>query len=142
MKRSKLGEVPGKEKLKAAAVLLVAFCFALVLFFFKPGSGGIYPPCPFHALTGLYCPGCGTLRGLHQLLHGHFWAALDYNPLMVLSLPFIGYYLASQVSILTRGRPLKAYFYPVWLIWTIFYVIIGYWVIRNLPWFPFTYLAP
>ena len=48
-------------------------------------------------VTGLLCPGCGTLRGLHQLLHGHLAAAFRLNPVMVLSLPLLGYVALASV---------------------------------------------
>jgi hypothetical protein len=50
---------------------------------------GSYPTCPTHALTGLDCPGCGALRGMHRLLSGDVVAALGYNALMVLALPVL-----------------------------------------------------
>jgi hypothetical protein len=38
-----------------------------------------FPPCAFHQLTGLWCPGCGLTRGTHHLLHGDLIAALSSN---------------------------------------------------------------
>ena len=35
-----------------------------------PNQPGHYPTCPFLATTGFYCPGCGALRAVHDLLHG------------------------------------------------------------------------
>lgn len=58
---------------------------------FEPGEFRLFPPCPFLWLTGFYCPGCGSLRALHQLLHGNFAAAISFNPFAVLALPFVGY---------------------------------------------------
>ena len=66
----------------------------IVLYAFDPRNPGTYPICPFLGLTGYHCPGCGTLRALHQLLHGNVIAALGYNPLTILSLPFIAYSFA------------------------------------------------
>ena len=80
-----------------AAVPLVAAGLA-TLYVVDPAGSSLYPSCPFHALTGLHCPGCGTLRGIHQLLGGHPIAALDLNPLTVLSLPFLAYALLSELS--------------------------------------------
>ena len=40
----------------------------------------MYAPCLFYALTDLYCPGCGTLRGLHELLHGRIGIAHGPKP--------------------------------------------------------------
>ncbi len=56
--------------------LVVAILMALagiVLFCFDPERCGFYPICIFHQSTGLLCPGCGSLRAMHQLLHGHLW---------------------------------------------------------------------
>ncbi|AEM86478.1 hypothetical protein Strvi_7112 [Streptomyces violaceusniger Tu 4113] len=48
-----------------------------------PGEPGHYPVCPLLRLTGLYCPGCGGLRGAHALAHGDLAAALRDNALAV-----------------------------------------------------------
>lgn len=120
------------------------FAAALVyLFIFNPASGNYFPPCPFYYSTGYYCPGCGSLRGTHQLLHGNFLRALDLNPLMVLSIPFIIYLILSQYDIRFKGKKLlrRVYFsykfYGVMLT-----IIMVYWVVRNIPVYPFTILAP
>ena len=51
------------------------------------GSRGTTPSCPLYAVSGLYCPGCGTLRCLHALTHGDLGAALGFNVLTVLAPP-------------------------------------------------------
>jgi hypothetical protein len=60
----------------------------VVLYCFDPSQGGIYPVCLFHRMTGLLCPGCGSLRAIHQLLHGHLAKAFQLNPLLVSLMPF------------------------------------------------------
>ena len=40
-----------------------------------PNQPGHYPTDPFLAITGLYCPGCGTLRALHALARGDLLTA-------------------------------------------------------------------
>jgi hypothetical protein len=47
----------------------------------SPYETGHYPGCMFLALTGLQCPGCGTLRAVHELAHGDLLAAIDLNVL-------------------------------------------------------------
>ncbi|OZE92195.1 DUF2752 domain-containing protein [Rhodococcus sp. 15-2388-1-1a] len=42
-----------------------------------------YLPCPFHALTGLWCPGCGTTRALGDLTRGDLAAAASSNVVAV-----------------------------------------------------------
>src|SRR5690349_2777045 len=55
----------------------------------------LFPKCPFHSLTGLLCPGCGSQRALHQILHGHIGASFKLNPLF---LPGIVYACLGIVS--------------------------------------------
>jgi len=68
-----------------------------VLYWFDPASHGFYPRCLFHEWTGLHCPGCGSLRALHQLSHGHLGAAFGSNPLLILALPFLGWIMAARL---------------------------------------------
>jgi hypothetical protein len=131
-----------RERLFAVAFTASSLMALLILRLFNPATSGLFPPCPFRALTGLNCPGCGTSRGLHQLLHGNLLAALDLNPLMVLALPFMAYVFLSYALVALRGRGLPKVFIPSPLIWVIFWVIIAFWILRNIPLYPFTLLAP
>jgi hypothetical protein len=131
-----------RERLFAVALTLSSLAAILILRLFNPVSSGLFPPCPFRALTGLNCPGCGTSRGLHQLLNGHPIVALDLNPLMVLALPIMAYVFVSYALVAVRGRGLPKVFIPAPLIWVIFWVIVSFWVLRNIPVYPFTILAP
>lgn len=51
-------------------VVSVAMALGVVYFFFDPAGSRLFPRCPFLSLTGLRCPGCGSQRALHSLLHG------------------------------------------------------------------------
>ena len=104
----------------------------LALFWFNPTIAGFYLRCYFHELTGWYCPGCGTTRALHQLLHGNMAAAFRFNPLAILLLPLVGYFAV-------RGH--RGGVKPIW-IWVLVGVIIMFGVVRNIPAYPFTLLAP
>ncbi|AWV08497.1 hypothetical protein C9I47_2826 [Lysobacter maris] len=98
------------------------------------------PGCPLTWLTGLLCPGCGSTRALHALIHGDIDHAMAMNPLMVLALPALALMALNAAG--WRPRPLQR-LWPVlaapklWLI-----LLLGYWIARNLPWWPFTWLAP
>jgi hypothetical protein len=126
--------------LSAAALALCAG--GACLFVFNPAGSGMYPPCPFHALTGLDCPGCGTLRALHQLLHGNVKGAFFYNPLAVLLLPPTAYGLLVQGCQFVGIRQPPTVFIPARWIWALLGVILAYWVLRNIPAYPFSLLAP
>lgn len=79
-----------KTKAIAAGVLLLA-AMALVYIYsrFDPASAGFFPRCIFLTLTGWQCPGCGSQRAIHALLHADIPAAWSANPMVVLLLPFI-----------------------------------------------------
>lgn len=69
--------------------LVSLLVIVVVLFLYDPATTGRFPPCPLFALTGVKCPGCGSLRAVHQLLHGNLRAAFLLNPLMILSIPVL-----------------------------------------------------
>ena len=66
-----------------------AIAVLALLCFFDPSTSAIFPPCPTNALTSLYCPGCGTLRAMHALLHGDVKEALSQNILAVIFIPIL-----------------------------------------------------
>lgn len=126
-----------------AATLMAGAAAALALLYAAvPGQSGLFPPCPLHALTGLYCPGCGTTRALHELVHGHVGAALRLNVLMMAALPFLLYAAVSYLSYAFRGRRLPTVHLSGRTIWALGIVIVLFGVLRNLPQYPFTLLAP
>jgi hypothetical protein len=120
--------------LGAAGLVLLSVC--------DPASSGIFPPCPLRYLTGLYCPGCGSLRAIHQLLHGDLRQAWAMNPLTVLLLPFVTYGLASEALFALRGRRLPSVMLPAASIRALCALIIMFGIARNLPLHPFNLLAP
>src|SRR5229473_426347 len=110
--------------------------------FFDPATSGLFPPCPLRYLTGWYCPGCGSLRAIHQLLHGNLHAAWALNPLTVLLLPFLAYGTASYVLFELSGKHLPRLFLPAVWIRSLCGVIILFGIARNLPFHPLELLAP
>ena len=113
----------------------------LVLFCFDPRLYHFYPICFFHRTTGLLCPGCGALRAMHQLLHGHVTAALRYNAMMVVSLPIVGWFGARYVWQTARNEPASPGVRPLWL-WLGLGAVLVVSVVRNLPGAPFDLLRP
>ncbi|MDX3515996.1 DUF2752 domain-containing protein [Streptomyces caniscabiei] len=108
------------------ALLLAAVALATALA--DPAQQGPFPACPFRAVTGLDCPGCGSLRALHQLTHGHVVAAADYNALLLAFLPVAaGVWLRVVTS---RSRPRHL---PVWWGRAVLAVLFLWTVVRNLP---------
>ena len=122
--------------------ILAAIAAVVALRVFDPVLVRIFPPCPFHTLTGWYCPGCGSLRAMHQLLNGKLTTAFAMNPLAVTALPFLCYGLASDVWRQIRGRYLPGIFIPGPWIWAMVVAIVAFGVARNIPAYPFNLLAP
>lgn len=114
-----------------AAALIVAAVAVFVLYAFNPATTGVYPQCPFHWLTGWHCPGCGSLRAVHCMLHGDFGRALALNPLMLLAMPFACWMLFNP-----------SWVYRTWVPWAAFSVLVAYGVARNIPFMPFQLLSP
>ncbi|MGH9578069.1 MAG: DUF2752 domain-containing protein, partial [Terriglobales bacterium] len=85
---------------------------AAILYRWNPATAGFYPICPFLSLTGWYCPGCGSLRALHQLLHGNLGAAFDLNPLLVVALPFVAIEILARLLNRPGWRPLSGAYMP------------------------------
>ena len=105
-----------------------------------PNEAGHYPTCPSLWLTGWYCPGCGSLRAVHDMAHLNFAGAIDMNPFAIVAIAWLvwrwGWWLAASVGHGRVARPA-----PGWVIYLLAGAVIAYWVLRNVgPLAP--YLAP
>jgi hypothetical protein len=127
--------------LTLGALLAAAVGFA-VLSRFDPAQNSFYPFCAFHRLTGLNCPGCGGLRALHQLLHGHLAAAFRFNALVVLGVLPAAWFGTHRLWNLASGKPQPPFVVrPAWL-WFGLAVVIAFGVLRNLPFAAFAWMSP
>ena len=118
-------------------VWLLLLAGAAYLFVFEPGRSGFFPACPFRLLTGFTCPGCGTTRALHQILHGHFAAAFMLNPLLLVAIPFLLFaFLRYSVIVMRGGVPAQNRLPPPY-IYALFFIVLSFWIFRNTPFYPF-----
>ena len=111
----------------AAAVAAVGYVGAV-----DPNESGHYPTCPFLFVTGLYCPGCGSLRAVHALAHGDVATAADRNVLAVAGGVLLAVMWVRAVVLTARGTYRRAVV-PPWLIWSGAAVAVLFAVVRNLP---------
>ena len=124
------------------APMVLAPLVLVTVYTVDPRTPGNYPLCLFLFLTGCYCPGCGTLRALHALIHGDPRSALGYNLLSVVTLPSLGAaYTYGLVREIGLPRLPRMSFSPH-LAWATLVIILAFWALRNVPLYPLTMLAP
>lgn len=130
--------VDSKKIFKIALLALVLVGGFLIYFFNNPSQNSLFLPCPFKLLSGYNCPGCGSQRAIHQLLHGNLVDAFRLNPLMVLSIPLIVYGLGTKFyNFIFETRYRVKLFYSNIFIYAYFAIAVVYWVVRNLAFYPF-----
>jgi hypothetical protein len=105
---------------------------ALLLLFARDPAAGGFPSCVFLSLTGWECPGCGSLRATHQLLHGRLLQSLALNPFVLVSSPILAGFLLSELAVV-MGRGIRPGYLPPGPLVRLLPVALGlFWVLRNL----------
>lgn len=124
-----------------AALGGIAFCTAVALR--DPRIDGNYPACPWLALTGTYCPGCGTMRAINRLMNFDLAGAIDYNIATVMLVPVVCYMLFTNIlpksfsTLLPELSRIDSRY-----INGLAFFMIAFWFARNIPFEPFNWLAP
>ena len=97
----------------------IAGLFLLSLY--DPAAYSLFPRCPFRVLTGLKCPGCGTLRAIHAALNGRWDEAIALNPILVIAVPLMAVLL--MFPKVARNK---------YVGYGVLVVVVLYWIVRNL----------
>lgn len=129
------------ERVLAGTGVLAITSGALVVAYFNPTTAGFFPACPFHALTGLNCPGCGLTRGFHALLAGDVSTALHFNALLPVYLLLFLYLFVSLALIFIRGRGFEFRAFSPRALYAFLVLTLIFFAVRNLPFYPFNLLA-
>ena len=119
----------------AAAVLAAGLGYAAWV-----SLTGLAIPCPVHALTGLWCPGCGVTRMCLALLGMDLAGAWRANPGLLLALPAAAVLLGSMAWRYVRQGKRALLPWQTGLVWALVVWMLGFGVPRNLP--AFSFLAP
>ena len=130
-----------ERKLAATGVLAMA-AGSSFLWYFNPSNANFFPACPLLSMTGLACPGCGLTRGFHALFHGEVLTAVDYNALIPLFALLFGFFFVSMLLVAVRGRAFPKWAYSPKPLFGFLVLLIVFGVLRNLPFYPFTFLYP
>lgn len=120
-------------KRKAVRVILIALAalFAVCIYAKFDPETTPFPKCPFFWATGLKCPGCGSQRALHQLLHLRVGAAFGYNACLVLFIPVLLFLFSAEFLRDKAPGYYRASRHPA-LGWTALGLILLWWVFRNM----------
>ncbi len=124
-----------------AVAATTGLCCATLLVV-DPNEPGRYPTCPVLAVTGRWCPGCGSLRGLRALLGGDVAAAAGFNPLLLLAVPYLVYAWVAWAAPAFGGPAPPALRLPAWVIRAVAGLVVTFGVLRNVPLAPLRVLAP
>ncbi|PWV67932.1 uncharacterized protein DUF2752 [Nocardia neocaledoniensis] len=111
-----------------------------LLHFRDPHVEGSYGLCPVYALFGVYCPGCGGMRAMHNLTDGRVLDSLHSN---ILALPLVIAFAVFVVDWALRARRGERWRLPglsAVTVWSFVGVLTAYTVLRNTPWG--TWLTP
>ena len=130
------------KKILNWGLLIVITGLAVLFFVLDPSKNAIFPRCMFNSLTGYYCPGCGSQRAIHSLLHLNIAGVVHYNFLFLPALILIIYHYLHPLLNRVFKWKLPNIFYLKNTPWIILGVVIVFWILRNIPVFPFSVLAP
>jgi hypothetical protein len=128
-------------------ILILLFPLVLVIGLILGQGGfleaGILPPCMINSWWGLHCPGCGGTRAFQALARADLMGALKMNPFGVVFIFVVALFLLRTSW--EAAFPEKKW--PRWSLsrrwwWGLLITVVAYSVLRNLPWSPFTLLAP
>ncbi|PHR69378.1 MAG: hypothetical protein COA67_10410 [Lutibacter sp.] len=128
-------------KFKTIGLLFVGMMIAILYFYFNP-SVTFFPKCPLYTTTGIYCPGCGSQRAFHDLLHLDFKGVIGHNLLFLFGLSILIYHLTVNFLNTFYNKGIKNILYHKKAPILILVLIIIFWILRNIPLYPFTLLAP
>jgi len=132
-----------KKKYILYIVAIPAVLGLLVYFFnYSPGESGFFLKCPLKHFIGIYCPGCGSQRALHSLLHLEFGKVASLNFLFLPALGVFIYNLFVRIYNHFSQKQLVNYLYKPNFPKVVLAIVIIFWIARNIPIKPFSFLAP
>lgn len=121
---------------------IVLLTLGIFYFTINPNTFIYTPKCPFYTLTGWHCPGCGSQRAFHKILHGNIWTGLQHNFLILLAGLIIAYKFYVSYINRSTSKPSKNLLHHNATPWIILALVMGFWILRNIPLEPFLILAP
>ncbi|QUR66161.1 DUF2752 domain-containing protein [Mycobacterium spongiae] len=134
----------GAVRLSLGAPLAVAAATTLVCAAIWVGDpttpNGPLPVCPTKALLGIDCPGCGSLRMLYSLMHGDLLAAARFNALGLAAVGLLVWAYLAWTYGRVVGRRVRGWQHHRWAAFATLSLVMIWFVVRNIPFAPFSAL--
>ena len=124
------------------AMGLIILGAGILFFVLDPAGHQVFPKCIFHSATGYYCPGCGSQRAIHELLHLNFAASIQNNLLIIPAGLLIVYHYSRSYLNKQLHWNLPNFFGHKKTPWIVVFGILIFWILRNISVYPFIMLAP
>jgi hypothetical protein len=99
---------------------------------YRPEGTSLPVACPFHALTGLDCPGCGSTRSLGALARLDPITAMDHNLLVPVALVLLTVAWVRWLRARRSGVPAPELVRGPAAIVALAAVVVAFAVVRNL----------
>ena len=123
----------GIESVKAVSFGSAIFLIPLFLRFAPSWAESFYPVCFLSKITGLYCPGCGTMRAFESMAKFDFSSAFLYNPFLFLIVIPLSLYLCVIYTLrAVSGRQIPSLLSSHKSALPILVIIICVWIFRNI----------
>lgn len=119
------------RKALAVAIVMLLIVLASVYYFFDPSEVGWMPRCLWKVLTDTDCPGCGSQRMVHALMHGDIIAAWHANAYALCMIPVIIFLFWLEFT-RERHPGLYARVHRTSVIMSLAFSVLGWWFLRNL----------
>ena len=129
-------------KLKKYILLLLFGVVAFFYFTINPSEVDFMLKCPLYSSTGVYCPGCGSQRAIHHLLHFNIIKAAQNNILFLIAIIAALYHYSIPLINTRFTKNYKSIFDSNRNLIIVLIITILFWILRNIPYYPFTLLAP
>ena len=97
-------------------------------------------PCPFLAVTGHWCPGCGITRMVLSLTRADLRSAWQANPLLLILSPYLIILLIRLIHAAWTGRSLQLTRSEQVVQIGLVCLLLVFGILRNIP--AFAFLAP
>lgn len=120
-----------KRSVVAISIICLAIALAVAYYFFDPVEVSWMPRCIWKVATGTDCPGCGSQRMAHSLMHGDFNGAWHANAYALCMIPLIGFLIWLEF-IREKYPGLYRRVHSPFVIWTLVVSVFAWWILRNL----------